>query len=389
MLIKNMMLNPIPHMFNEVMHLFNMRGATGWFTPGGLLKFGRSAKMGVQDVLTQSKLYQEVLREGGSLLSADVRNKEFFRSLMEKGAEEAFNNPAVKKQVDSIATKMGLTPIELYNKWSKTSNKYMWVTRDMMYMQSLREVMAKKPGFTTKQAIAYIERHMPNYRLPSEIAGSRKLSEMLGNPNVAVFSRYHYGMVRSVLNTIKDVNPKNLRTAEGREAFKHGADTLAAVAIAYGVLYPLMDEVETEVTGLESEQRRAGPYHLLHTGVEVYEGKKDTQALLAPVFTFNPLLLLSGQLVFNRELYSGKQIYHPTDSAAMIGSDLKKYAIKGIPQGSPMTQATEGEEGFKKTLVKQFDIKAKTWEQEKKQRSNEKFMERDRKRREREYNRSH
>ena len=35
-IVKNLMLNPVPHMFNEVMHLYNARGFTGWVSPNRL-----------------------------------------------------------------------------------------------------------------------------------------------------------------------------------------------------------------------------------------------------------------------------------------------------------------------------------------------------------------
>ena len=385
-LIKNMMLNPIPHVFNEAMHLYNIRGATGWFTPGGLYRFFPTAKAGMRDVLNQSPLYLQVMKEGGSILGADVRNKDFVRNLLDKAGKDALADPKFEKDLGSIAAKVGMTPLNLYNRWSKASNKFMWVTRDMMYMQIIRETMKRK-GVDVKGAIKIVEKHMPNYRLPSKIMGSRKVSEVLGNPNVAVFSRYHYGMIRSLIETAKEANPKNLKTPEGRKQFLHSLDVMAAVGIAYAALYPIMDAMAKAAFGMEAEQRRAGPYHLIHAGFEVAHGDKDTQALLAPVFTFNPILLYTGQLVMNRQLYSGKEVFHPNDTAGQIATDIGKYTAKSIPQYGPMQQAGESPEGFKKTLAKQMDIKAKTHTDAKKRKRRAEFVERERKKRLRDYRR--
>lgn len=379
-LIKNMMLNPIPHIANEVMHLVNIRGVSGWTT--GIPAYVRSARKGASDVLGQSKNYQDVLREGGSLLSADVRNKQAIRDLFDKEAKKAFNDPLVQRDVKTIAAQIGVKPIEVYNAISKFSNKWMWTTRDMMYMGLVREAQAKYPGKPLKEIIYEIERHMPAYRLPSEIAGSRTLSKFVGNPNISVFSRYHYGMVKSLLETGKDLKPQNLKTKEGRDKFKHGANAAVMIAISYGILYPLADEIAKEMfSDLENvEQRRAGPYHLIHAGVEVIEGKKDPQAILAPIYTVNPMLLWGTQLVANRELYSGKQIYHPNDTSGMIAESLGKYAGKAIPQYTPMNQALSDDsgEGTQAFLARQIDIKSKTKEQARRAATMKYYAERDR-----------
>lgn len=385
MLIKNMMLNPLPHMLNEVAHLFNLRGATGWLTPKGLVRFSGTIREGVSDVIGQSKLYQEVLREGGSLLSPEVVNKQYFRNVMDEMGKKALADPKFNKSLGDLATKVGMSPLSLYNAISKGSNKWMWITRDAMYMQVIHETMKKNPGMSVKDAIGFTESHMPNYRLPSVVMGSRKLSKILGNPNIAVFSRYHYGLVKAASNIVKGVDPRNLQTTVGRAKFLHSLDSLAAISLAYGVVYPYLDKWAKEVTGLQdAEVRRAGPYHLIHAAHEVATGKKDPQALAAPVLTWNPILLTMGQLGFNRELYSGKQIYHANDPARMITKDVGKYLAKSIPQYGPVSQGVENPEGARALLAKQFDIKGKSLEKIRRQERAAKYVERERKKRLRE-----
>ena len=175
-----------------------------------------------------------------------------------------------------------------------------------------------------------------------------------------MFSRYHYGMVKSLVNTIKDVAPRNLRTPEGRAHFREGVDSMLAIGVAMGVLYPLMDQMAEAIFGEGAEQRRAGPFHLLKAGLDVYEGKKDLSALIWPVFTFNPVLLTLGQLGLNKKIFTGKEIYHPDDSFADIASDVGGYAVKQVPQVAPIMSAVSDTEGETKLLARQFDIKVKT-----------------------------
>ena len=194
-----------------------------------------------------------------------------------------------------------------------------------------------------------------NYRIPSEIMGSRMLSKALQNPNVAMFSRYHYGMVKSLIESLKDINPKNLKTPEGRKHFREGADTMLAIGFGMAALYPIMDAVAEAVFGEGAEQRRAGPYHLLHAGEQVLAGKKDLSYMLFPVFTFNPMLLATMELALNKNLFTGKPIYHPEDPASDIASDVATYGAKKVPQASALMSS-----GGEAWAARQLDIKVQS-----------------------------
>ena len=252
-LVKNMMLNPVPHMFNEVMHLWNARGFTGWVDPRQLGTFATTARTAWRDVGNQTQFYRDIMREGGSILGADPRNKHF-EALQKEAQKQMFGTPEMQLSMTQLAKKLGTTVGNLYNGISNASAKAMWFTRDVMYVQYIREIMGqheKRTGnrMELKDAIEHAERHMPNYRMPSEVLGSRTLAKGLKNPNIAMFSRYHYGMVKSLVNTIKDVNPRNLMSPEGRANFREGVDSMLAIGVAMAFLYPVMDEIAQEVFG--------------------------------------------------------------------------------------------------------------------------------------------
>ncbi len=361
--IKNMMLNPLPHMFNEAMHLWNARGFTGWVTPGGVGRFHATARQAWNDVAKQTQFYRDVMREGGSVLGADPRNKYFTDMLRDQG-KALFADPKIEKGLGALAKKMGTTVGELYNGLSTKSTQAMWFTRDVMYVQYIREIQRigqERTGksMELKEAIHEAERHMPNYRMPSEILGSRGVAKTLKNPNISVFSRYHYGMVKSMIETMKDLNPANLKTKEGQASFRDGVDSMLAVGVAMSVLYPLMDMMAEEIFGKGAEQRRAGPYHLLKAIGDVASGDKDMSALIWPMFTFNPMLLMLGQLAFNKQIFSGKPIYHPSDSVEQMATDVTKYVAGQVPQGSSLVRSADEEGGDQVTqfVAKQADIK--------------------------------
>lgn len=357
-LIKNMMLNPLPHMMNEGWHLYNARGLTGWVTPAGIYRFAKTGMQALKSVMTQDHAYRETLLDGGSLLSAKVRNNAFSEELFNKANKEFSQTP----EFQSLAKRMGMKPIQLYDAISKKANIAMWTVRDMMYMQMINEKMAYE-GMTRQQAIKDVERHMPSYRIPHKVMGSRALSEVLQNPNVTVFSRYHYGLVNSLKETAMDLAA--LRNGQaGVRQFLHGADTAAAIAVAIAALYPLQDMVAQWLTGNEdATQRRAGPYHIFHALHGVATLEKDPMAVIASFFTFNPALLAGAQLIANRKLYNGQPIYNPEDSGEKIWSDITDYTLTQMPMISQAFKVGKEEsEGFKNWMARQLDIDSPTGE---------------------------
>ena len=359
-LIKNMMLNPLPHMANEAWHWYNTRGLTGWVTPGGIYRLARSGMPALKSVITQDKAFLETLREGGSLLSQAPRNNAFMEGLFEKGVKEFSKTPEFKE----LASSLGMTPVELYDALSKKSNIAMWTVRDMMYMQLINEEMMFN-GLSRKEAIKEVERHMPNYRIAPEVMGSRMLSKAMQDPRLTVFSRYHYGLLNSLKETGKDL----AAIKQGRAGLKHflrGADTAAAIAVAIAALYPLQDMIAQWLSGNEDAiQRRAGPYHVFHALHDIAQHEKDPMAFISSIFTVNPALLWGAQLIANRKLYNGQPIYNPDnineftgiDGVGKVAEDIAKYTISTLPQAGQFIQAQKYEdEGFQEWLMRQLDI---------------------------------
>ena len=375
-LMKIMFLNPIPHMFNEVAHLWNFRGLSSWVTPTGLSRFAETGTLAAKDVLTQSKFYRDIMKEGGSILGSTPRTNKFWDNIMKDGSERVFKDQRLAKDVQNMAEKFGFKAKDFYDSWSNKSQQAMWVTRDMMYVQAIRETMKlnEKRGTPVdlKKAIEIVEKHMPNYRMPSEVMGSRKLAQGLKNPNIALFSRYHYGVMKSMIETMKQVNPKNLKTVEGRAEFKDGLDSMLAMGVALAVVYPMIDTMLSSVLGEETKMRRAGPMHVANTAIEVLQGKKDPSALLWTVFTINPAATIIGQLLINKNIFTGKNLYHPDDPAGDIASDVGTYLAKQVPQATPIMQSTE-EGSPKKFLARQVDVTTKSDKQLEKEERGRKY----------------
>ena len=352
-IIKNMMLNPLPHMNNEAWHWYNARGLTGWVTPWGASRFLRTMPDAMKSVITQDHYYAEIMKNGGSILGAEVRNAHTFREIMEKGLKEADADPSFKNYLAD----MGISIKNLYDGVSKYASISMWTVRDAMYVQLVKEQQLR--GKNLRDSIVEVERHMPSYRINPTVLGSRELSKILQNPNVSVFSRYHFGMVKSLVNTAKDMSGMG---PEGKAAIGTGVDQAAAMVFALAVLYPMLDYGAQVLTGNKNaHMRMAGPYHLFEGIYTVSTGDKEPLSILQPVFTFNPVLLAGLQLPFNREFYTGKQIYKPADNSKLIARDLGMYGLRQIPQVSTgLRTSDQNAGGLKQWGAIQLDIKSPT-----------------------------
>jgi len=364
-LIKNMMLNPFPHMNNEAWHWYLARGLTGWTTPAGVSSFAHSFPKAMSEVFNQGPLFREMMRNGASTLSNTPRNNAIHDAIFQNGLKEVSKTATWKKIAEAVST----PPKAFYNAVSKASGKAMWTVRDAMYMQMVIEKMNK--GMDMKSSIHEVERHMPSYRLPTHVGEavlgetlSRGLSKVLQNPNVTIFSRYHHGMVKSQLETLRDVAAIR-KGKEGFENFKHGIDTVAAAAVAVAIFYPMLDAIAASITGNKhAEQRRAGPFHVWDAIAKTLSGEKDAFSITAGLFTFNPALLASVQLLINKELYSGQNIYHVQDKPKQIASDIGMYAAKQVPQVSTSLRVnSERGGGLPQFAAQQLDIKAPSQKQ--------------------------
>ena len=363
--IKNMMVNPLPHIHNEAVHWYLSRGASGIMNPRNIASFGETLPKAFMEVYNKGPLYKEIMREGGSIMSANVRNNLLMEKAFEKGLKELQKDPSFV----GMAKALGRSPLDLYDGISKASNKAMWSFRDIMYTQLIMEKMNK--GASLKEAIKIVERHMPNYRLPTRVGEkvlgaklSRVTSKVLQNPNWVVFARYKHGMVSSFLNGMKDLAMLDPNVKKSKQ-FKDGLDYSIALATLLGVVYPVMDSIFQAITDEDSAKvRRAGVTHLFSAIKDISESKKDSFSLLSALVTFNPIAQSMFELAANYELYNRRNIYNVEDDWDIIATDVGNYVLRRVPQiGEGIRASSESGGGWKQWMMKQFDIKTQTADQ--------------------------
>lgn len=353
--IKSFMINPVPHIMNEAAHWYVARGLSGLFTPKGVKGILGTMGDSIGSVISQDKFQTDLLKHGAPLTYPSVANQRVWTNLLNGQLKSAMSDG----RIATLAKQLGTSPAKLFEAITQKSNAVMWATRDVMYTQLIKEHMSK--GKTMEEAIKEVGSHMPEYRLPSRVLGSRDLSKLMQNRNLTVFSRYHYGMLKSLGEIGKE-----LRTPGSRV---QGLDHLGAIIAGMTLLFPAFDASYQAIFGREDiKERRAGPFHLLEGLKDVAEGEKRAAQVITSLLTPSPALVMGVELPFNVQLFSGQPIYQEQTSPETIALDLSKYVGgKLFSPGQTATAMIEGKSKPDEYALKQLDIETKTTEKKRKQ----------------------
>ena len=397
-MIRNMLLNPLPHIHNELIHLVGTAGLSAFVTAKGRKELSQAMKQGWDDVVNVSEFYVKARQEGAPIMSTNVVTENYYKPMLRMAQDKVgfSKNGALVKEIAKVT---GTKVAEVYGGiGDKVSRQGMWMSRDIMYMALLRMKMNKHPELGMSGAIKLVDAHMPTYRMPPRVGEkvlgakmSRMLSKhILSQPTIAIFARYKHGFVKSGLNTIRDmavgIDPMlrkmgkpgeslaDFIDAEGaalgrtKEAqLREGLESGAALAIMSTLIYPMIDMMLSETLGGDSEAhiRRGGILHLLDTIQAVGSGKKDNYALFSNLFTLNPVLQVAAELGMNSTFYNGKQIYDVRDPFGQSVVNVLNNLSTRIPMVSMIGNAQDDMENFDpvKYAFRNIDVSLKTRQQ--------------------------
>ena len=221
----------------------------------------------------------------------------------------------------NLAKSLGIEHGNFLNLLHKPSSIAAWFSSDVMYLQSAYQYQMEHPGVSLADALKEAGRIIPEYRLPARILDQRWLSKMMGHPLVSWFGAYHYGLLKSFGEAGKSAlglaEPPNARPGgepgRGKAAdVAKGWDRLAMLGLITMVLYPFLDKLAKELTGDEhARMRRSGPAGLVDAGIQVAQGKQSASSAIQKVVTPSPITKGAAELGFNRDFFSGHQIYDP------------------------------------------------------------------------------
>lgn len=337
--------NPISALFghglNVAAHWYVGRGWDN-FMPQKWARQSVNMMRAFNDVWKETPRYQQMLREGNSLMYAPTVNRDFHQSMIKLMGGEVKKQP---KKWSEIAKMAGTSPKHIYQALGNLSSKGLWMANDIFMLQRVYDLMDK--GYDTRSAIAEAEHEIPNYRIPTEAwdgAAGRAFSELMRNPNIFIFSRYRYGLIHAYAKTIGDFVGKNVAGKDRAKA----AGQMLALGVLFGVLYPMADQVAKGLTGnKKATMRRSGPATVLQSLLSSFQGKpkgddssdfKNLYTGISGLFGPAPGTLALSQALVNRDFFTGKHIYNPEGKPGEIAGELGMY---GASQPYPVQQAEE------------------------------------------------
>lgn len=335
------------HGANVMNHWIVGRG-WDWLRPTGWESLMRDGARAMKAVLTQNQDYRAMLREGSGLLYGDVANQNFYKLMLEKMAHEQVQDPQTWL---GIAKNLGFSSIRDMVQWEyRAMSKSLWAISDMFMLQRQFELMRK--GLPVRAAIREAERDIPNYRVPSEVMGSRAVSELIRSPRYLLFGRYKYGQFRALSEMAKDLvkgSGEQRKEAMGKLLVLFG---LGAVA------YPLADRAVRAVTGNpQASVYRRGPMSPIQAPIDLEQGQRDWMSAVSSIVTPAPAVSGALELTRNQNAF-GQPIVKPGSSPLGVAIQLGEYA--GSQIGPLQTAEDLARQGIDPVIARQLGIKLPT-----------------------------
>src|SRR5712664_1761114 len=234
----SMFWNPLPHIWNVLDHAIVQRGLSAWVSPQGYTRLWKTVGPAWKAVVTQDSNYLKFMHEGAGLMYPNVILRDFSEKVMQQLGQAPDMGP--------VARAFGYAnPAEMVRRIYALSRKTLWAGNDVIMMQAYFEKQLQ--GASVQGAIRQVEKHIPNYRIPDRVLGSRTISQVLQSPFFTAFGRYDYGRLASYGAMIKDAVGKNSSVGARAKAL----DQMSMLAVMGLVVYPIvLDKVAQAITGI-------------------------------------------------------------------------------------------------------------------------------------------
>lgn len=292
-LIKGMFLNPIPHVENV---FYDYLASRGWKNAKAI-KGADYINQGIKDVKEFSPEYLDVLKRGGALKLPAVWKADFFNQMEKQFISEMQDS---KEGVD-LAKSWGFDSLpHLADSVFNSTQKALWGSGDAFLMAKIREL--KDSGMSTDKAIEEAQKHIVDYRIPPRVGEtilgpelSRMLSKSLQGNGIVVFTRYHFGLFKSLGNMVSELASgiKGMDAAKTSQA----AGQLFATYFLLSVVNPAIANMWGSITGQKEKMRNPGVTGLMGAIGNYISGKKSLGQALKSQFIVSPAVQVGADML--------------------------------------------------------------------------------------------
>lgn len=351
---------PLPHMLNTLDHYITAGGLVGnvkGIGSAAVRAFKGEARdiplvKAIRAVATQNDDYMAALKAGASLPYAEIMTRDLHKALITKLGEAVKTEP---KQMENISKAFGyVNPIAMIKGIYGASSKALWASTDAM---NLAKIFAEQQGGKTLgQAIKSAEEHMPNYRIPGQVMGTRLASQILRNPLFTMFGRYQYNRLASYGHMVNALVSK-LPAKDKAEAL----DKLAMLGFMLFVAYPAIDDGLKKVThNPDASFRRPGASAVPQALMDVVKGDKTPPEGASSVFSLGPLFDTTQELYHGTYGYSGQPVLRMSDlerGDKQFLYDLFAWIGSKIQPVGMASSVTQGKQTPSQILESLFNVK--------------------------------
>ena len=337
--------NPLPHIENVAGHWFVSRGID-WIRPQQYRSLFNDGWRAFNEVRQGGRLYQQLLREGSGLVHGGVANENFYRVMAAKMGMDIEAHP---ERWGAIARTLGFNkPMDLVASYYRHVRSILWQANDVFMVQRVLELEGK--GMARQEAIKEAERDIPNYRIPEKILGSRLLSQLMQDPTVTVFSRYHYGVFKSYAEMLRGITKGNVEDM----------GKLFALGVLTWGIYPAISYGLSKIAGDErTEKLKRGPAAQPENLVELLGGQKSIGQVLGSALTLSPTVKLGATILGGgHDPFTGQTMYEQGDlregNYGRVGAQLGEYGLEQMGPYQVLNQMYKGDDGVLGTLGRQI-----------------------------------
>jgi len=332
--------DPLPHLWNVATHSFVERGLSRWTTPGGYIDLAKTSFRAWKAVTEQNSDYMKFMHEGGGLMYPKV--------LLENFQDRAMKALGTQPQMGLVAKAFGYADAgKMLDAVYRFSRHILWGGNDIMMMQAYFEKEAMRPNMSPQEVIREVEKHIPNYRIPGTVMGSRIASQLLQNPLATAFGRYDYGRLASYGHLMGDIIKKNVAPADRLKAM----DQVAALAVLGLVLYPMLgDAMARAITGNQhATAQRFGAATIPQLVYEYFHKDKDLNEIFSSAFPSSPLITSAVEAMNGHEAFTGKTI---------TKKDIPRWVASKVQPLGEALKMIQGKETGSQFLAKSVGIKS-------------------------------
>lgn len=354
---------------NPIAHLPNL--TANWLAEKGVaianpFAWGKEFKAGVKAfsaVTHKNQDFIEALDAGAPLQSQKIVVHQFADLLVKKLQEEAGERGVLEKLQGALGSIVNV-PGAVKAVVDFIANKTTFPVHDIYLLQSAYLKMEEGMGLT--QALQDTAKYIPNERLPTRIFNSKAIADLMANPALTMFSRYHYGVLKGWGQILKNVSgtgfkeegtnakgePVNKAGRTSDEEKMHALNIAAGLAIMMAVIYPALDQLAKKETGnKDARVRRPGYSTFADAAARAYRGditwQQAARTAVTPAIGTETAL----DLAVNRDLMgTGRKIYDPHASGKVIAGQVGRRLAESVSPAQLALRASQSREDTKKML---------------------------------------